>query len=110
MDGSLDAYLPGTGHHQIQISQLNENSSIRIGGHGSHLVLKVPDPCTFGIRINAKSIAVPEKMTEHQILTQFEYQTENSDCVVIEVNAENGRVVVEHQDWLASLGIGFSNK
>ena len=108
MDGSLDAQL-GQGQHQIQISQLQENSSIRIV-NGS-LTLKVPEDCSFGIRVTARSIAItPEKMRIGHLLTTdgscfFEYRTHDDSHSIIEVEGKNSHVVIENEDWFASLGL-----
>lgn len=108
MDGSLDAQL-GQGQHQIQISQLQENSSIRIV-HGS-LTLKVPVDCPFGIRVTARSIVVtPEKMKMGSVVTNgecslFEYQTDDEGQPIIEIEGQNSSVVIENQDWYTSLGL-----
>lgn len=110
MDGSLDAQL-GQGQHQIQISQLQENSSIRVV-HGS-LTLKVPVDCPFGIRIIAQSITVSsEKMKMGNIVTKddcslFEYQTDAEGQPIIEIDGQNSSVVIENQDWYTSLGLSL---
>ena len=108
MDGSLDAQL-GQGRHQIQISQLQENSSIRVL-HGS-LTLKVPDGCPFGIRVTARSITVPEKMRIGSLVTaddscSYEYRTEDADAI-IEIEGKTSEVAIENEDWFASLGLGI---
>ncbi|KAI9555603.1 hypothetical protein GHT06_018118 [Daphnia sinensis] len=107
MDGSLDAQL-GQGQHQIQISQLQENSSIRVI-HGS-LTLKVPVDCPFGIRVTAGSIVVtPEKMkgnvATNDECSLFEYQTDEEGQPIIEIEGKNSSVVIENQDWYTSLGL-----
>ena len=113
MDGSLDAQL-GQGRHQIQISMLQENSSVRIV-HGS-LKLKVPEDCPFGIRVSARSIVTPEKMPNGRLVSTdessiFEYRSEEGADArpIIEIEAKNGQVAIEYQDWFASLQLG-SNK
>lgn len=110
MDGSLDAQL-GQGQHQIQISQLQENSSVRIV-NGS-LALKVPENCSFGIRVTARSIVVPEKMrvgcpvVKSEGSCRFDYRTDDAN-VLIEVEGNKSDVVIEHEDWLTSLKLGSS--
>ena len=109
MDGSLDAQL-SQGRHQIQISQLQESSCVRIVD-GS-LTLKVPDDCPFGIRVTARSISVPEKMRAHCIHKNdesgiFVYRADAD--TVIEIQGKNSDVSIENQDWFASLQLG-SNK
>ena len=118
MDGSLDALL-GKGRHEIQISQLQENSSIRIA-NGS-LTLKIPEKCPFGLRINALSIELPASMTgsnsRNDVKTSetaagslFEYKTDVEDVPVIHIVGNNTTVVVENQDWLASLGLKWQKQ
>ena len=113
MDGSLDALL-GNGRHEIQISQLQANSTIRIG-NGS-LTLKVPEKCPFGLRISALSIVLPASMTcngnhvksEGENSSCFEYQADAQDVPVIHIVGNKSCIVVENQDWFASLGLKFN--
>lgn len=112
MDGSLDAQL-GQGRHQIQISQLQGNSSVRIV-HGS-LTLKVPEDCPFGIRVTARSIVTPEKMRTGRLITtdescSFDYRTDDPNNTVIEIEAKHSQVVIENEDWFASLQLGSKLK
>jgi len=107
MDGSLDAVL-GDGVHQIQISQLQGLSSIKL--ENGQLTLKIPEQCPFGIRIRAKSLTLPEVMKEvatkhNDEYTVLEYNQEQSST--IDINAENSQVVVQFEDWLASLGFNW---
>lgn len=110
MDGSLNAQL-GKGHHQIQISRLDSDSMVQVV-HGS-LVLRIPEECTFGIRIHARSITLPERMAgvmidPHTQAQRFEYPPRSSTESIIEIDATNSQVVVEHQDWMSSLGLGWT--
>lgn len=108
MDGSLEAQL-GQGRHQIQISQLQENSSVRIV-NGS-LTLKVPEDCSFGIRVTARSIVTPEKMRiGHPVVKSeescsFDYRTDDAN-VTIEIEGKQSDVIIEHEDWFSSLKLG----
>lgn len=113
MDGTLDAQL-GKGRHQIQISQLSDNSVIKVVG-GS-LTLRVPEQCPFGIRIKALSIlSLPERMAAlgvssidpHTESRHFEYQTSRGTAVIDVEVSKDGQVMVEHQDWISSLGLGW---
>lgn len=114
MDGSLHAQL-GPGSHEIQISQLKENSYVQVVN--GTLVLKVPDPCPFGIRVNAQSIHATEKMLQTAAgcrggdpegSERFEYRTSTSDPI-IEIDARKSRVQIVNEDWFSSLKLGFNS-
>ena len=106
MDGSLDARL-GPGRHEIQISRLKDRSEIRVTDSG-HVTLKIPDPCPFGLRIRAQSITLPTSLPPTRKLDQHEEFTSGTDSPCIDVDAPNGTVIVEHEDWFASLGLAHS--
>ena len=116
MDGSLEAQL-GKGHHQIQISQLSDNSVVKVV-RGS-LTLRIPDGCTFGIRARASSISLSERVAalagvssiDPQADSQhFEYQTSDGSAI-IDIEADNGgQVTIELQDWISSLGLKWGEQ
>lgn len=109
MDGRLEARL-GSGNHVIQISQLAGKSHVELVD-GGNLLLKIPENCPFGVDIEAESISLPDTMNRRGVKNNgplgeaFVYQINDSHCIKIKAN--NARVVVEHQDWLSSLGISW---
>ena len=109
MDGRLDARL-GHGNHVIQISQLVGKSHVELVD-GGRLLLKIPENCRFGITVAAQSITLADKMDRFgtknagPLGEAFVYNMTEPDCV--EIRANNARVVIEHQDWLSSLGISW---
>lgn len=112
MDGSLHALL-GSGSHEIQISQLKENSYVQV--INGTLVLKVPNPCSFGIQITAQSIDVTERILETGCLKQnsegfkcFEYRP-SENALLIQIDAHKSKVHLLNEDWFSSLKLGFSD-
>lgn len=108
MDGCLQANL-ANGAHVVQISQLQDNS--RIIMHCGQLQLKVPEPCSFGIQIQAKSITLSEVMerngTKINDGQSDVFMFGDKTQIFLEIHAKNCDVTVENQDWISSLGFRF---
>jgi len=109
LDGSTNVFVK-LGDVDMQISKINHESRIHV--EDGDISLKISDTFPLKISVNANEIVLDTKFSEYGTLSRTQddnYQhyyggieTEKFSPI-IEVIAENGRVVIETQDWAASL-------
>lgn len=106
MDGNLQAQL-GKGRHEIQISRLKDLSTVKLNDGGC-LKLKIPEPCPFSLRIRVPHIKIPESLERCSTMDGETWRYgDYAESIEIVCEDDRSEVIVEHQDWFASLGLSF---
>lgn len=109
VDGSTNVFVK-KGDVDMQISQVNQESRIHV--EEGDISLKISDSFPLKISVNANEIVLDTKFSEYGTISRTQddnYQhyfggiQPEKFSPRIEVIAENGRVVIETQDWAASL-------
>ena len=109
MDGSTNIFVK-RGDIDCHISQIRHES--RIHAEEGDIVLRLPDSAPLKIAIDANEIIPDVKFKLHGKLSAKDnhvhyFATIQPDqfSPTLVVIAENGRVILESQDWAASLGL-----
>ena len=116
IDGSTNIFLK-KGDLEIHVSQIKHESRILV--EEGDISLKMIDTHPVKLTIDANQIILDTKFSKHGKLEQKQGQSStmhysasihpNVFSPALTVIAENGNVVLESQDWAASLGLKLAN-
>eukprot|EP00093_Oithona_nana_P010922 10922.XXX_208276_209579_1 [CDS] Oithona nana genome sequencing. len=117
IDGSTNIFVK-KGDLEIHVSQIKHESRILV--EEGDVILKMIDTHPVKLSIDANQIILDTKFSKYGKLEQR--QDQSSTCMhysasihpnvfspALTVIAENGNVIVESQDWAASLGLKLAN-